>query len=200
MAGPLPFVVAWICACAEPAPPTPPPVATDLVPGRRTPSPDGGWEAVVAEGGALSLRRAGRFGEAVHVDDGVDARVAFSPDGGVLVYARRGDLIETDLWRVDVPDGRPVRLTDWPGTEDRPVVSPDGRRVAFVSSATGIAAWWVADLDGQGARQVTNVGLPKHRPGVAPEGWVPVPDGHVYAWGKDGLTWVAGGKRYAVTP
>ncbi len=185
-------------------------VATDRRPGRRSLSPDGAWEAVVAEGGALSVRPAGAFGAEVAIDTDVDARVALA--GSTLVYAREGDLVETDLWRVTLPDGVPARITAWVGSEDRPVVSPDGRRLAFVSGRTGVASWWVIDLpDEQGgdalpvpeeaARQVTNVGVTRGRPGRAPQGFVPPPDGVTYAWTDAGLAWVAEGRTYtAVVP
>ncbi|MDP2313648.1 MAG: hypothetical protein Q8P41_12130 [Pseudomonadota bacterium] len=180
-------------------------IPQDRAPGRRTLGSDGAWEAVVAEGGALSVRPAGAFGAEVPVDADVDARVAL--DGATLVYARRGDLVETDLWRVTLPDGVPERLTDWVGSEDRPLLSPDGRRLAFVSGRTGLASWWVIDLDGArpvpvaAARQVTNVGVTRGRPGVAPEGFTPPPDGTTYAWTAGGLEWVAEGVAHtAVVP
>jgi hypothetical protein len=183
------------------------PNAQDRLPGRRTLSPDAAWEAVVAEGGGLSVRRAGRFGAEVVLDTLVDPRVAML--GTTLVYARQGDLVETDLWRVTLPDGAPARITAWTGSEDRPVLSPDGRRLAFVSGRTGLASWWVVTLseadeqpivEGAG-RQITNVGVTRGRPGVAPTGFVPPPDGTTYAWTDAGLTWVADGVVYtAVVP
>lgn len=191
---------ALLLACAEPPPAEAPPFATERHPGRRTASPGGTWEAVVAEGGALAVRPTGRFGDEVPVDEGVDARVAFSPDETFLVYARRGTLPETDLWRVDLPGGAPVRLTDWPGSEDRPVVSPDGARVALISGTTGIASWWVIDLGTGEARQLTNVGVEQapRQPGHPPAGFVPVPEGTQYAWEAAGLSWVAAGERHAL--
>jgi TolB protein len=175
----------------------------DRSPGRRTLAPNGAWEVVVAEGGALAYRRAGRFGEEVALDVGVDPRVAFV--GDTVYYARRGEWAETDLWRVTLPDGEPTLVTGWAGSEDRPAVSPDGRRLAFVSGRTGIASWWVVELDAlpippEMGRQVTNVGVTRGQPGQPPAGWVPVPDGTTYAWTDAGLTWVAEGAAFAVSP
>lgn len=160
--------------------------------------------------GALSVRRAGEIGAEVPVDADVDARVAFSPDGSFLVYARRDDAGETDLWRVTLPAGAPEALTAWPGSEDRPVVSPDGRHLALVSGRTGIAAWWTISLDGalpvepDAGRQRSNVGMESARrePGHPPAGFVAVPDGTVYAWTEAGLSWVAQGEAHTlpVTP
>lgn len=174
----------------------------DASPGRRVRAPSGAWEAVVEEGGALSVGPAD--GARTPVDAEVDARLAFSPDEAWLVYARRGPLVETDLWRVAVPGGSPERLTDWAGSEDRPALSPDGRRLAFVSGRTGIASWWVISVDGplpvpmSDGVQVTNVGVTRGRPGVVPEGFVPPPDTHDYRWTERGLEWVARGQAYVV--
>lgn len=193
-----------LLACA-PAPvdaPTsgPNPAAMDELPGRRTVSPSRTITATVAPGGALSLTRAGRT---FAVDTLVDPRLAFSPDEGSLVYARQGELPETDLWITGTTSGIPARLVAWPGSEDRPVFSPDGRRLAFVSGRTGIAAWWVIDLATPNeGRQLTNVGLEDlaHTMGEPPPGFVPVPDGLTYSWTDDGLVWVAEGVRFRVVP
>jgi len=188
------------CGAPEPAPLGGP---MDFHPARRTRSPSGRLEVQVGEDQVLRLQPAGQPEQARVVDQGADPRVAL--DEARLVYARDGGLVETDLWMVELPDGEPVRLTDWLGTEDRPVLSPDDRRVAFISGRTGIASWWVADLDGplpipvETARQLTNVGLERdRRPGVAPLGFQPPPDGTQYAWTEQGLSWVAGGQRYTV--
>lgn len=214
-----------LSGCSEPAPeaaprpaaqaPASPPDAElslsgpmDHHPGRRTLSPGGAWQVVVAPGGDLSVQAADGSGQAFALDQEVDARVAVSTDDRLLVYARQGTTPETDLWLRALPDGDAVQVTDWRGSEDRPVLSPDGRRLAFVSGHTGIASWWVVDLDGalpvsvERARQLTNVGLESQPRGTGrpPDGWVPVPDGHEYAWTSDGLSWVARDQRHGLQP
>jgi imidazolonepropionase-like amidohydrolase/Tol biopolymer transport system component len=52
--------------------------------------------------------------------------VAWSPDGGKLVWSAGAD-----LWLLDLAAGEPRRLTDLPGDETRPSWSPDGRWIAF---------------------------------------------------------------------
>lgn len=199
----LPLACAPPAADAEVAPLAGP--MDKRLPGRRTKSPDAAWEALVAEGGALRVRPFGDDTQAVAVDNEVLPEVAFSPDERFLVYARLDPMGESDLWLIAAPwTATPVRLTDWVGTEDRPVVSPDGHAVAFVSGRTGIASLWTFPLaDGATtAVQLTNVGLEhvRHASGVAPEGFVPPPDQTTLRWDQDGLSWVAQKQRWTVAP
>lgn len=182
------------CAPAQPEHGAP----MDGLPAATTTS--GSYTADVEQGGTLILR--GAFGERT-VATKVDARVAFAPDRSFLIYAQQGFMAETDLWRVNLPDGAPVQLTDWRGSEDRPVVSPDGEKIAFVSGMTGVASWYLMDVAAalvpvERATQLTNTALGPKRPGFAPEGWTPVPDGTVYAWSADGLGWTARGQSFRV--
>lgn len=125
-----------------------------------------------------------------------------------------GDLpVESDAHAVLDPDrnihatlddGRVVQLTDLPGAEDGEALSPDGRWMAFVGGATGIASVWAVEVPTDGAPapapiQLTNVGLERatRQPGVAPEGFVPPPDLAPLRW-KDAHTivWTAGGVEH----
>lgn len=213
MRAPMRPLLLLLTACAsQPEPPATEPAAPvqgpmDHHPGRRTLSPGGSWEVVVAPGGQLSVAPAAG-GEPILLDQHVDARVAVSADEQWLVYARQGTTPDTDLWRVALPGGSPQQLTAWRGSEDRPVLSPDGQRLAFVSGHTGIASWWLVDLDGalpvpvERARQLSNLGVEDQprSPGQPPAGWVPVPEGHDYAWTDAGLRWVARGQEHRLQP
>ncbi|HKA36962.1 MAG TPA: winged helix-turn-helix domain-containing protein [Thermoanaerobaculia bacterium] len=68
-------------------------------------------------------------------------------------------LYELNLWSVSTDGGAPRALTQ---TTDQwnfqPAVSPDGRRVAFVSTRSGSEEIWVADSDGSSARRLTSLG------------------------------------------
>src|SRR4051812_33417377 len=76
---------------------------------------------------------------------------ALSPDGQWLYYTAWGD-----IWRSAV-DGSTlaVRLTDNVAYDGRPVVSPDGSQVAFLSDRFGNYDIYVMTADGGDARRLT---------------------------------------------
>jgi tricorn protease len=57
---------------------------------------------------------------------------ALSPDGSLLVFAAGGD-----LWAAPAAGGGAYLVVAHPATESRPLFSPDGGRLAFVSNRTG---------------------------------------------------------------
>ncbi|WP_431804958.1 S9 family peptidase [Microbacterium sp. bgisy203] len=99
---------------------------------------------------------------AVDIDTLVSVgRPTIAPDGAFAVFATsRPDIAANrnvgQLWRVDLPDGAPRRLTR--GVADRrPRLSPDGSRVAFVrSDADGTAQIFVVDAGGGEPVQATD--------------------------------------------
>jgi TolB protein len=81
---------------------------------------------------------------------GYDYQPDWSPDGKFVVFARHlGDAVE--LHRLTLDSGRIERLTQFGAATVEPRISPDGRRLAFVSSkGSGYFSVYVADFSGAG--------------------------------------------------
>jgi dipeptidyl aminopeptidase/acylaminoacyl peptidase len=93
---------------------------------------DPGFEhvfVVPAEGGAARQLTSGDYNH--------EGPLAWMPDGSGIVFAANRsedwqyELTERDLFRVAVDDGQIEQLTDLPGMEAAPAVSPDGETIAF---------------------------------------------------------------------
>ena len=90
-------------------------------------------------------------------------RPDIAPDGSFAVFATsRPDLAANravgQVWRVDLPDGRPRRLTR--GTADSgPRLSPDGTRIAFLRDVEGKAQLHVVASGGGEPVQTTDAPL-----------------------------------------
>ena len=76
-----------------------------------------------------------------------------APDGTIVVSSDRGG--DFDLWRLEPDGGHPRLLLARPGNDAAPRVSPGGDRILFVSGAYGERRVWLAGLDGDGARALS---------------------------------------------
>ncbi|MCB9687201.1 MAG: hypothetical protein H6735_19330 [Alphaproteobacteria bacterium] len=89
-------------------------------------------------------------------------------------------------------DGTSWTLVDASWNADRPALSADGTRVAFVSGRTGLASVWIVPFEGGEPRQLTNVGLRRVKGSTgAPEGFVPPPIDDGMHFEGEVLTWTA---------
>ncbi len=86
--------------------------------------------------------------------------------GGTVVFAAEGD-----LWSGPVTGGAAHRLTSHAGQEAYPVLSPDGRQVAFMASYEGSSDVYVMPVAGGPPTRLTWDGT------AIPVAWTP--DGHV---------------------
>ncbi|HEY0013776.1 MAG TPA: S9 family peptidase [Allosphingosinicella sp.] len=108
-----------------------------------------------------------------------DPRIA--PDGRRIAYVRRSGDIMTDrmrsaIWMVDASSGEQAPLVAGPGSHFSPRWSPDGSRLAFISTAEGgQAQLYVRWLDSGEAVRIT--GLPHAPSSIA---WSP--DGRQIAY------------------
>jgi dipeptidyl aminopeptidase/acylaminoacyl peptidase len=85
-----------------------------------------------------------------------------SPDGKWVLYSQTDvDLAantrNSDLWVVPIAGGEPRRLTSHAKSDSRGRFSPDGRRLAFVSTRDGGGQVFVMELAGGEARKVTSL-------------------------------------------
>src|SRR6516165_4131527 len=100
----------------------------------------------------------------------LDYNPAWSPDGQWIVFTseRNGS---ADLYRMR-PDGSGLeRLTDDPAYEDQAAFSPDGNRIAFVTTrADGRANLWILDLNTRQATPLTSGAGGDFRPAWSPDG------------------------------
>jgi Tol biopolymer transport system component/DNA-binding winged helix-turn-helix (wHTH) protein len=87
------------------------------------------------------------------------ADVVISPNGRRLAYNRRSYL--GSLWRLPIETGKagsPVRVTATTARDKFSHLSPDGKRIVFQSSRSGVDEIWVCDTDGANAVQLTTFG------------------------------------------
>jgi Tol biopolymer transport system component len=81
--------------------------------------------------------------------------------GGSLTYVQ--SFHDTDIWRVAVSDsdGRgAARLIASPRLDSSPEFSPDGSRIAFLSTRSGYSELWVCDSDASNISRLTSFGGP----------------------------------------
>jgi hypothetical protein len=90
--------------------------------------------------------------ELTHPRAAYDYQPDVAPDGGSVVFSRyNGDAIE--LWRLDLKSNREQQLTSAHAVNVEPRLSPDGKRLAWVSTAgTGHFNLFIADIGPGGLR------------------------------------------------
>jgi imidazolonepropionase-like amidohydrolase/Tol biopolymer transport system component len=97
----------------------------------------------------LPLNRTIRF----RTHEGTNISVDVSPDGSTIAFDLLGE-----LYTLPVHGGLAKRLLD-PGAafDQQPRYAPDGKHLAFISDRSGSENLWVADADGQHARQLSDL-------------------------------------------
>jgi dipeptidyl aminopeptidase/acylaminoacyl peptidase len=94
------------------------------------------------------------------------AQVSWTPDGRAVVFSSNlnknwdRNLNESEIYRVSIDGGAPLALTSRKGPDNSPVVSPDGRMIAYVGYDDDQRSYvdtklYVMNLDGSGQRVVT---------------------------------------------
>ena len=91
--------------------------------------------------------------------------LAWTPDGKALVYSMQGS-----LWRQALDSGTAVQLTNGPGYDFQPDVSPDGNTVVFARYSADAIELNVLDLDSGTIVAVTAGGDVNVEPRWSPDG------------------------------
>ena len=86
---------------------------------------------------------------------------SLTPDGQTVVFALHGD-----IWSMPATGGRATRLTLNDAYETRPIVTPDGKEIVFVSDRTGSYDVFAMPIDGGTPRRLTH-----HNAGDVPVGF-----------------------------
>src|SRR5688572_21435865 len=73
-----------------------------------------------------------------------------APDGSEIAFVHGGD-----IWVVPARGGEGRLLVAHPANESRPIYSPDGARLAFVSNRAGSPDIWIATLADGSLRRLT---------------------------------------------
>ncbi len=106
--------------------------------------------------------------------DGMTPVVSRALDGRRLVYVRT--FADTNVWRVDTAQaGAPAASSPAAAIASTRAdaianLAPDGRRVVFLSDRSGDFEFWVADLDGSNAIQLTSMAILPGFPKWSPDG------------------------------
>ena len=106
-------------------------------------------------------------------------RVAWSPDGLKIFYESAGADGKKDIFVMNADGTGPVNLTNTPGDDVYPAVSPKTGQVAFVSSRNSWMQIWWMQPDGSNLTNVSAMHTNKHF--NMPQEWDP-------AWAPDGST------------
>jgi eukaryotic-like serine/threonine-protein kinase len=104
---------------------------------------------------------------------GTDGRhPAISRRGNRLVYARR--TADSNIWRMEISSSKsnpPIQLVSSTRLEMQPRLSPDGKKISFVSDRSGSQEVWVCAADGSNPEQLTS--FPEVTIGLGENPWSP---------------------------
>lgn len=102
--------------------------------------------------------------------EGADFDVTTDPTGEHLVYSSTRHRQTSDIYRQHVEGSAVTQLTDDPGNDVMPCVSPDGKTIAFASDRSGNWDLYLMDAEGGVAVQLTTDTTHDIHPSFSPDG------------------------------
>jgi serine/threonine-protein kinase len=108
--------------------------------------------AQAAKSGLIWVDRTGKESPVDTSLSGLLQNVALSPDGSRIAVAQSQDG-ENQVWVKQLATRTFTRLSFGVSNADRPVWTPDGRRVAFLATKNNVRTAWSARADGSGDLQ-----------------------------------------------
>jgi Tol biopolymer transport system component len=100
--------------------------------------------------------------------DANDMYPNWSPDGRVVHMSTRGG--NPDIWLSPLDEGEPAQLTDHPGPDWHPNLSPEGGALALRSDRGANPEIWGIDLESGQAQNLTDTPGTDRYPGYSPDG------------------------------
>jgi len=135
------------------------------------------------------------------IDTEVVSDLSWKPNGTKIAYTRYQDdtYFETDIYVADLITTFKQNLTNNPGSDSRPIFSPDGEYIIFVSArGGGIVSLWKMNEQGGDVKQITNIGL-KGGMGREPTSFIPVPlSTRVFLWVNGKIIYDSGDGIWAI--
>ncbi|RNL68636.1 hypothetical protein ED312_22980 [Sinomicrobium pectinilyticum] len=86
----------------------------------------------------------------IETTEGTCMNVDISPDGNTLVFDLLGN-----IFTIPVEGGEAIQITEGISWDSRPVWSPDGKHIAFISDLTGAENIWIMDSGGNNKKPVS---------------------------------------------
>jgi Tol biopolymer transport system component len=108
-----------------------------------------GQDAKATKKSDLPLEPAGKL--EFTTDEGTWISLSLTPDGETIVFELLGD-----FYTVPIAGGPADRITEGLAYDSQPMVSPDGKWLAFISDRDGADNLWVAKIDGSDPRKLSS--------------------------------------------